>query len=460
MGKTACDPLLNRVKAELFRRPRATRGQKPLARTGSMWRFGIGGPMITGASYGVRRERRDALYAVVGLGVTQIIGWGSTLTALTIFGTPIEKELVLQREVVFGGIAVMLLIAAALSPGVGKLIDRHGARVIMTLGSVIVAIAMLAQAGAQGVVTYMLGWVLFGIAMPLTMNSAAIPGLVQVVGRNARSAVTGLTLLSALSATIFLPFSAYLLDSVGWRRAYLLFALLHILVCMPIHWRVQRFSTGAANAAVEGSKPTKNQQAPAELLLAPKHRNRAFWLIAVWSGTEGLLQWGLYIQVIDVLMGMGLNRDTAVWAWALVGPMRACARLIEMLTGGRHSILTTAMTSAMLMTLSFTPFLVLGVTTPSTIMFCLVMGTGHGLFAVARNLLPLHLFGAKEFGTYTGYLMVPQNVVNALAPIIFAFILARYPPVVALGLAGLSACLGGVAVLMLVRFCRTQMPQD
>ena len=206
------------------------------------------------ASFPTTRVRRAMLCATLGLGATQIIAWGSTFTSLTIFGAPIGKDLGLEREVVFGGIAVMLLVSATLSARVGKLIDRFGARNVMTLGSFLAAIAMFAQAQASGLFSYVLAWVLFGVAMPLVMNGAAIPGLVQVVGSNARRAVTGLTLLGGLSATLFLPFSAYLLDTIGWRHGYLLFALLHLTVCMPIHWLVLRPAT-RSEAVVEGAKP-------------------------------------------------------------------------------------------------------------------------------------------------------------------------------------------------------------
>jgi len=417
--------------------------------------------MYATASLHMRRVRRTALWATLGLGATQIIAWGSTFTSLTVFGTPMGKDLGLQREVVFGGIAVMLLVSATLAPRVGKLIDRLGARYVMTSGSLLAAIAMLAQAQASDLFSYVLAWVLFGVAMPLVMNSAAIPALVQVVGPNARRAVTGLTLLGGLSATLFLPLSAYLLDTIGWRHAYLLFALLHLTVCMPIHWLVLRHAT-RSEAVVDGAKTISDEpQPPLEAPpLAPEHRKRAFLLIAVWSCTEGILQWGLYIQMIDVLTGMGLHRDTAVWAWATVGVVRVCARFVEMLSSGRHSIFATSMSSAMLMTLSFMPFAILGVTTTSTLLFCVLMGIGHGLFAVARNMLPLVLFGGKEIGTYMGLLLVPQNIVNALAPILFAFILARLSPDVALCVAGFSTCIGYVAVVALARFCRANMPQD
>lgn len=397
--------------------------------------------------------KRDTLRAVLGLGVTQIIGWGCSFTAITIFGSPIGETLGLQREVVFAGLTLLLLVSAMLAPRIGKLVDRLGARPVMVAGSVIAALAMLAQSMASGVVTYMLGWVLFGIAMPMALNNAAMPGLVQIVGPGARRAITGLTLLTGLTGTVFLPLSAFLLDRIGWRNAYLLFAALHIVVCVPVHLLVLR---RRGDPDVSGGGRSK-QMPPPDGLLPPDVRRRAFILLTVWTCTEGLLTWGLYMQVIDVLRGMGIPRDTAVWIWALVGPAQAAARFAELLSGGRHSILTTALGSSLMTSTSFLAFLLLGVTGPSTVVFCLLMGLGHGLFAVARNTLPLALFGAREFGSYMGLLTVPQNIVNAVAPILFAFIIARMSPAGALMVAGCAAVLGCVAVVLLVSFCKPHM---
>ena len=417
--------------------------------------------MYTEATYRAALARRDTLLVIGGLGITQIIGWGSTFTAITIFGSPIGEALGLRREFIFAGVTVLLLVSALLAPKFGKLVDRVGAQPVMMAGSVVCALSMIAQAQASGPVTYMIGWVIFGIGMPMALNNAAMPGLVQVVGPNARRAITGLTLITGLTGTVFLPLTAFLLDAIGWRKAYLLFALLHLFVCAPIHWLVLRrrvypeFRSGGAGGS---AKPTAGP--PPDGILAPHLKRRAFVLLTIWTCTEGLLTWGLYMQVIDVLMGLGLKRDTAVYIWALVGPTQALARFFELITGGRHSILTTTFCSALMTSASFLAFLLLGVSTVSTVVFCLLMGLGHGLYAVARNTLPLTLFGTKEFGAWMGLLMVPQNVANAMAPIVFAFIIAQISPAGALWLAGLAAVLGFGAVLSLVSFCKANMQEQ
>jgi len=402
--------------------------------------------------------RRPSFKAIVGLGVTQVIGWGTSFSALPIFGTPIARDLGLAREWVFGGITVMLLVSALVAPRMGKLVDRLGARPIMAVGSCIAAAAMLLQGYAWNLPSYMLAWVVIGIATPMMLGNSAMPGLVQVVGPNARSAITSLMLISGLTSTIFLPFNAWLLGTIGWRQAYIVFALLHVFVCAPLHWLVLKRGTGHEPAPPSPPAGKHSPKVfPPEGVLRPEQRRKAFVLLAVWMCTEGLITWGLYLQVIDIFVASGLTMSQAIAVWAIVGPCQALARLVELLSGGRHSILTTTLGASLGVSLSFIALLPLGVSFPTAVAFCICMGLGHGLFAIARNTLPLALFGVKEFGTYMGLLTVPQNIVNAVAPVLFAAVLSRVSPQGTLWIAAISAWIGLVSVYFLVTYCRASM---
>ena len=76
-------------------------------------------------------------------------------------------------------------------------------------------------------------------------------------------------------------------------------------------------------------------------------------MLAIWACTEGLITWGLYMQVIDVFKAMGLSGVAAVGLWALVGPAQASARFTDLVFGGRYSIFAVALASASLSSLSF-----------------------------------------------------------------------------------------------------------
>lgn len=341
-------------------------------------------------------DRRRIITAIGGLGVTQIIGWGTTFSSLTIFGTTMGVELGLSREAVFGGITVMLLTSALVAPRMGRLVDTKGARPVMMTGSVIVALAMIALAFSQEIVTYLLAWVLVGISIPMMLANAALAGLVQIVGSNARRAITGLMLLNGLTGTIFLPLNALLIQNIGWRNAYLVFAALHLFICLPLHAIILR------RRAPEFGAASRVGDRSIDGMLPPDRRRAAFVMIAIWSCSEGLITWGLYMQIIDVFKGMGLSAAAAIGVWAMVGPSQACARFGELVFGGRYSILMTAGLSAILTTSSFLFILPFSASITTAAAFSICIGLGHGFFAIARNTLPLMLFGAREYGTYMG----------------------------------------------------------
>lgn len=396
-------------------------------------------------------DRRAAL-TVTLLGMTQIVGWGTVFTPLAVIGTEISRDLGIAREGIFGGITVMLLVSALLAPRVGRQLDQRGARSVMVTGSLIAALAMLSMAQSRGIVSYVLTWVLTGIAMPMMLSNSALPGLVQVVGGNARRAITGLMLINGLSSTVFMPLIAVLNGAIGWRASYLLFAVLHVVFCAPIHALI--LARRPASLAPSGGTARSSAAILMDGVLPPHQRRRAFALLALWSCTEGLITWGLYMQVIDVLKALGLTTASAIGVWALVGPAQATARFAELVFGGRHSIFATALASATLSSLSFAFVLPFGVSLTTATMFACCLGVGHGLFAVARNTLPLTLFGAREYGGYMGWLMVPQNIVNAAAPIIFASVISRLSAEGALWIAGGAALSGCFAVILLITACR------
>jgi hypothetical protein len=189
-------------------------------------------------------------------------------------------------------------------------------------------------------------------------------------------------------------------------------------------------------------------------LLPQGHRQRALVLIAVWSCMEGLVTWGLYMQAIDMFSEQGIPRSAAIGIWMLVGPMQALARFVDLVLGNRFSINSVALVSAFLVMASFAVLLPYGVSTASATGFAFVMGVGHGLFAIARNMLPLTLFGQREYGAYMGRLMLPLNIFNAGAPVVFATIISQYGPTTALWLTWASSSIAFLSVIALTRYCR------
>ena len=88
-----------------------------------------------------------------GLGLAQILGWGSTFYLPAVLGPPMGAALGLGQDIVFGGVTVMYLVGAVASPRLGREIEARGARPVMAAGTVLAAVALALLGFAEGLAT-------------------------------------------------------------------------------------------------------------------------------------------------------------------------------------------------------------------------------------------------------------------------------------------------------------------
>jgi MFS family permease len=124
--------------------------------------------------------------AVLALGITQITAWGTSYYCLGVLAGPISQDTGWSRGFVFLGFTVALLAMGIISSAVGRAIDRHGGRAVMTLGTVVVSAGLFALAHVHHGAAYLAVWVFLGLGMRLCLYDAAFAALVQVAPSRGR----------------------------------------------------------------------------------------------------------------------------------------------------------------------------------------------------------------------------------------------------------------------------------
>lgn len=76
-------------------------------------------------------ERRLPLWARIGLGATQIIGYGALYYAFSVLVPDIACDLKVSEKMVFGAFSVALLVRSFAAPVAGRLADRQDAGLVM-----------------------------------------------------------------------------------------------------------------------------------------------------------------------------------------------------------------------------------------------------------------------------------------------------------------------------------------
>jgi MFS family permease len=384
--------------------------------------------------------------ATLGLGLTQVIGWGTTFLMPSVLGRFIQQDLGLPSEIVFGGITVMFGVGALISPQVGRAMDRLGARDIMMAGSVVYALALAGVALSQGAISYLLCWALLGVASTLALNTPSSIALAQVAGPRARQAISLLAIMGGLASTIFWPLSGTLVPLVGWRGVLLAYAALHFFVCLPVHFLVLPARPPAPLAAGTGS-PTAGG-------MPREHLRRVYLLLSLTLSSGAFVFTGVIVHLIEILRGLGHAPPTALLIGSLVGPAQVSVRFIELVFGHRYSIMHSAIFGSAILPVGLGLALIAGGHFTIALFLILCFGISNGLKAVQRATLPLALFGRAEFGAYLGRLALPQGIVSAAAPVVMAAVLSRYGAAGALWTFFAFASVSLVSMVWLARLSR------
>jgi MFS family permease len=98
-----------------------------------------------------------------------------------------------------------LVTSALIGIGVGRWLDRHGPRRIMTAGSVLAAASLVGVATAPNFGWFVVAWLGAGVAMGAVLYPPAFAALTRWFGARSVSALTVLTLAGGLASTIFAP---------------------------------------------------------------------------------------------------------------------------------------------------------------------------------------------------------------------------------------------------------------
>ena len=154
--------------------------------------------------------------AVTALGITQIVGWGSTYYSSAVLFAPMAADTGWSITLVFGAFSWAMLLSGLVSRRIGDLAERHGERRVMTAGSLAIVAGLLLLASAHHPVQLVLAWTLLGVAMRASLYESAFSALARLAGSGARRAISVVTLWGGLASTVFWPFGHWLVGQWGW----------------------------------------------------------------------------------------------------------------------------------------------------------------------------------------------------------------------------------------------------
>ncbi len=354
--------------------------------------------MITGLS----PARRGGI--VTALGTSLTISYASSYYIPAVLAVPMARELELSPIWVFGAFSMALVVAAIIGPWAGARIDGVGGRGVLMLSNLIFAAGLVVLAIAPSPMVLFAGWGIIGLGMGIGLYEAGFATLTGIYGKDARAPITGITLIAGFASTVGWPLSGLMLATWGWREACIGWALIHLLLALPLNACLPKGTeTPAMRAAPVQDGPPPSPMAFA--LLSFVFAATLFNAAAMAAHLPGLLQ------------AAGASAAMAIAAGALIGPAQVAARVLEFGLLRRFHPLVSARAAAAAHPVAAVTLLSFG--GPAAYVFAGLHGAGNGIMTIAKGTLPLALFGAAGYGQRIGWLNAPARILQAAAPLVF-----------------------------------------
>ncbi|MBW8881828.1 MAG: hypothetical protein JF615_10540 [Asticcacaulis sp.] len=342
--------------------------------------------------------RRLTVVSAVGLG--QLIAFGTSLYLLTTLAQPIVAETGWPLAWVVGGYSAGVLVAATVSALAGRYVGA-------------------------------------GVAMSLGLYDVAFGTVGRLFGPSARASIIQIALWGGFASTTFWPLGHWLEGMMGWRLTMVVFAGLHLVVCLPLY-------LFAVPRPVDAAAVTEVRAAPA---VTPRGDE---WPVYLALGAVLTLEMSLVammsVHMHALLRSRGLTPEVAVALSACVGPSQVLARLLELTVGRRWPAYLSLCLGVVGVMAGIGLILASGLfALPGLIVY----GAGLGVVSVTSGTVPLLVFGPERYPPLVGRLRRVSLVGQAIMPAGAAWVLGHWGPSALLwGLMAMAAVCLVAAVLL------------
>ncbi len=363
-------------------------------------------------------------FVTMGVGV-------NARTAFSLLFPPILDEFGWERGVTAGAFSFGFLVSAALTPALGRLMDRRGPRVVMELGVGLVGAGLLlATLVRQPWHLYATLGVLVGggsICLSYTGQALFLPNwFVRRRGLAMSLAFSGV----GVGSIILLPWLETLIQRASWRTACWAMGILVVVLLAPLNLLLYRRPQDlglepdgdrASHDAVTGSRTLNvvdEAWAAVDWTLARASRTAPFWWIMVGYFC-GLFAWyAVQVHQTKYLVEIGFSPTEAAWALGFVSlagipGQIGLGHLSDRI--GREWVWTAGSLGFALCYLSL--LLLRHAPTPA-LLYLMVASQGmlgYGLTSVI-GAIPAEIFEGRHYGTVFGTLMLAAIVGGAAGP--------------------------------------------
>lgn len=390
-----------------------------------------------GIAQSLKHQRIFYGWYIVAVGFLANVASSFALAStMSIFLKPLTADLGVSR-----GVFSLLrsgegIIAALIAPLIGTVVDRHGGRWLMVIGTAIVGIGYFVLAHVESFTQFAairLTLVTLGDAMMgyMVVNVVIAQWFVRQRGRALAFSSMGVGF-----AKVCMPvLAAWLILSFGWRHTWFIFGILTLLLLVLPALLIIRPSPesmglrpdGAAEPALDDAKSKTDWRAgevgaqEALWSRAEAMRTAAFWLLVLTFGISSMGVTGLNLHVYSYVTDIGYSPVIAATVMSIIASMQLASPLAWGVLAERIGAKLAAMLRFVIQGIGLGVAILTG-----DLWFLyagfLIYGIGLGGNMVLPDMLWADYFGRRSLGKIRGLGLLISHFVAAIGPPFFGFL--------------------------------------
>lgn len=360
-----------------------------------------------------------------------MIGSGCSILSFSLFVTPLATDMGWSRAEIMAAFTILLACMSLMAPFTGRLIDRYGARKVISLGALLAIIGLVLLSQMNSLWHYYAGYVVIGIGVTGTSQVTTSCVISHWFVKRRGMAIGIVAMGMGVSGIVFAPLvGIYLIPNWGWSNAYLSLAVIVGGLIIPLSLFVIRTRPADLNLLPDGmeSFETANMDevrvtSSEGLSLKMALSTSAFWLIAT-SYLLNCTHMGMLQNQVPHLCDIGFPIGIAATTMSITASMSTAGTFFFGWLCDKISPKFASVVGLCLIALGILIFTRVEAGSPvwRVWLYAIILGSGLGSWMPTMSLLASSSFGLASYGAIFGMLSLFQGIGAAMSPLLVGYL--------------------------------------
>ena len=345
------------------------------------------------------------MVAVAGLGMF-VSGPGQSHT-FSVFIDPISKDLGISKATIATAYGVATLVAAFLLPQTGRLVDRFGARTALMAITALLGVCCMVFGAAANFLWLAIAFALLRFFGQGSMMLGSANFVSQWFARKRGFAMGLMALGFGVSMAIHPPLGQHLIDTIGWRNAWVALGILTWVMMLPplLLLAIDKPEDVGLRPDNDGQPGANTDANPADVItglsLSEALKTLTFYIVSVSWFALAMLVTTLHFWQVQILTSQGISAEFAAQAFtisaiSMVVAMPLVGRLFDRIRTRYVLALALLITATALTTITFVDSGIWA------IFYSIVFGINNAFSMTLFGYIWPRYFGRKHLGSIQG----------------------------------------------------------